>query len=53
MQNYAEAVKDFVENHATGLTVAFAAGNSIVLLCKMRFFTFITVVCVFRCHLMK
>ncbi|KAG7222420.1 hypothetical protein INR49_016280 [Caranx melampygus] len=28
MQNYAETVKDFVENHATGLTVAFVAGAS-------------------------
>lgn len=33
MHNYAEAVKGFVENHATGLTVAIAAGKSIVLLC--------------------
>ncbi|XP_026233714.1 retinol dehydrogenase 11 [Anabas testudineus] len=32
MQNYAEAVRGFVENHATGLTVAFAAGAGLLAL---------------------
>lgn len=27
MQNYAETVKNFVETHAAGLTVALVAGN--------------------------
>ncbi|XP_037546696.1 retinol dehydrogenase 12 [Nematolebias whitei] len=30
MQNYAQAVKDFVENHATGLTVAFVTGVGVL-----------------------
>lgn len=32
MQNYAEAVRDFVETHATGLTVAFVAGAGVLAL---------------------
>ncbi|KAM9410643.1 retinol dehydrogenase 11 [Pholidichthys leucotaenia] len=32
MQKYAEAAKDFVEDHATGLTVAFVAGVSLLAL---------------------
>ncbi|XP_029000227.1 retinol dehydrogenase 13 isoform X2 [Betta splendens] len=32
MQNYAEAVKDFVENHATAFTVAFTAGAGLLAL---------------------
>ncbi|KAI3377742.1 hypothetical protein L3Q82_008887 [Scortum barcoo] len=32
MQNYAELMKDFVERHATGLTVAFVAGASVLAL---------------------
>ncbi|XP_037535353.1 retinol dehydrogenase 13-like [Nematolebias whitei] len=30
MQNYAEAVKDFVENHVTGLMVAFVTGVGVL-----------------------
>ncbi|CAJ1049010.1 retinol dehydrogenase 11 [Xyrichtys novacula] len=30
MQNYAEVVRDFVEKHATGLTVAFVAGAGLL-----------------------
>lgn len=32
MQNYAELMRDFVERHATGLTVAFVAGVSVLAL---------------------
>lgn len=32
MQNYAEAIRDFVETHATGLTVAFVAGTGVLAL---------------------
>ncbi|XP_039651499.1 retinol dehydrogenase 13 [Perca fluviatilis] len=32
MQNYAESIKNFVESHATGLTVAFVAGAGVLAL---------------------
>lgn len=32
MQNYAEAIRDFVETHSTGLTVAFLAGAGVLVL---------------------
>lgn len=32
MQSYSELMKDFVKNHATGLTLAFVAGTSILAL---------------------